>query len=202
MAKGLIEEQTLTDIANAIRSKNGASTQYKPSEMSAAIENISTKVAPKFVSFYNCKDATIDLSWLDTSNITNMSYMFDSCNKVRRLDLSKFNTSNVYSFECMFSGCDILKSIDLSMLDGSSITATSLMFNYCTKLESIDISNWDLTDKVKLNNAFDMFNSCGSDLSSPTTVYVKNEAMQQWVLSTENVPSNWSTSNVIIKEVS
>lgn len=199
MAKGLVTDTYLTDIANAIRAKNGSTTPYKLSEMSAAIENISTKVKPNYVSFYNCKDSTIDLSWLDTSNIKSMSYMFNHCNKVRRLDLSKFNTSNVYSFEFMFSSCQSLESIDLSMLDGSSITATSLMFNYCTNLEKIDISNWDFTNKVELNNAADMFNYCGSNLSSPTTVYVKNEAMQQWVLSTENVPSNWSTANVIIK---
>lgn len=40
MSKVLVTESYLTDIGNAIRSKNGGSTRYKPSEMAAAINNI------------------------------------------------------------------------------------------------------------------------------------------------------------------
>lgn len=37
MAKGLIEEQNLRNIANAIREKNGESTEYTPAKMSEKI---------------------------------------------------------------------------------------------------------------------------------------------------------------------
>lgn len=40
MSRVLISEESLTNIANAIRAKNGESTTYKPSEMAAAIEAI------------------------------------------------------------------------------------------------------------------------------------------------------------------
>lgn len=40
--KGLITKSTLTDIGNAIRSKNGLTTTYKPAEMAAAIEAITS----------------------------------------------------------------------------------------------------------------------------------------------------------------
>lgn len=40
MAKGIINDTNLIDIANAIRTKNGSATKYKPSEMATAIENI------------------------------------------------------------------------------------------------------------------------------------------------------------------
>ena len=43
MSKVLVTESYLTDIGNAIRSKNGGSTKYKPSEMAAAIKNIKTQ---------------------------------------------------------------------------------------------------------------------------------------------------------------
>lgn len=43
MSKVLVTESYLTDIGNAIRSKNGGSTRYKPSEMAAAINNIKTQ---------------------------------------------------------------------------------------------------------------------------------------------------------------
>ena len=42
MAKVLVNETNLTNIANAIRGKNGASTKYKPNEMATAISNIKT----------------------------------------------------------------------------------------------------------------------------------------------------------------
>lgn len=40
MSKVLVTESYLSDIGDAIRSKNGGSTKYKPSEMAAAIKNI------------------------------------------------------------------------------------------------------------------------------------------------------------------
>ena len=42
MANVLVEETSLTNIANAIRSKNGTAAKYKPSEMANAISNITT----------------------------------------------------------------------------------------------------------------------------------------------------------------
>ena len=41
MAKGLIEQESLTNIANAIRSKNGKTVKYTPAEMPKAIMDIS-----------------------------------------------------------------------------------------------------------------------------------------------------------------
>ncbi len=40
MANVIVEEQSLIDIANSIRTKNGTSNTYKPSEMASAIESI------------------------------------------------------------------------------------------------------------------------------------------------------------------
>lgn len=40
MASVIINEENLTNIANAIRNKNGSTTTYKPSEMAEAINNI------------------------------------------------------------------------------------------------------------------------------------------------------------------
>lgn len=42
MANVLVNEQSLSDIAAAIREKNGEETTYKPGEMAAAISNLPT----------------------------------------------------------------------------------------------------------------------------------------------------------------
>lgn len=46
MSKVLVNESSLTGIANAIRGKNGSTTTYKPSEMAAAITAISGAAEP------------------------------------------------------------------------------------------------------------------------------------------------------------
>ena len=46
MSKVLVNESSLTGIANAIRGKNGETTTYKPSEMAAAITAISSAAEP------------------------------------------------------------------------------------------------------------------------------------------------------------
>lgn len=44
MAQVLVTESSLQDIADAIREKNGLSTQYKPSEMGAAIQALGGEI--------------------------------------------------------------------------------------------------------------------------------------------------------------
>lgn len=46
MANVLVDENSLSDIADAIRSKKGVSTTYKPSEMADAISSISGGITP------------------------------------------------------------------------------------------------------------------------------------------------------------
>ena len=57
---------------------------------------------------------SIDVSKLNTSNVTNMDRMFVNCRALQTLDLSQFDTSNVTSMENMFSYCETLQSLDLS----------------------------------------------------------------------------------------
>jgi surface protein len=50
-----------------------------------------------FENNYSLKN--IDLSNFDTSEVTNMSYMFASANSIDELDLSSFDTSMVSSMD-------------------------------------------------------------------------------------------------------
>ena len=51
------------------------------------------------------------------------------------LDLSSFNTSNVTDMSYMFSDCRRLTNLDLSSFDTSSVTTMGSMFNYCWALQ-------------------------------------------------------------------
>ena len=222
MAKGLVDEQYLTAIADAIRTKSGTETQYKPSEMANAINSMPTKASPGYVSFYQYRGTSLDISWLDVSNITNMknmffycsnittvevsnwdtsnvtdmSSMFSDCRNLTTLDVSSWNTSNVTDMHSMFSSCNKLITVDVSNWNTGNVTDMGRMFSGCNKLTTLDMSNWDTNNVTKSDY---MFYDCGESLETPTTVYVKDAAMQQWVLNTNYVPARWSTANVIIK---
>ena len=55
------------------------------------------------------------LEHLNTSQVTDMSFMFRGCSSLISLDLSSFNTSEVTSMESMFRGCSSLLSQPLQL---------------------------------------------------------------------------------------
>ena len=79
----------------------------------------------------------------DTSQVTDMSNMFDDCKKLKSLDVHNFNTSCVTNMGCMFAGCEEIKQLDVSRFDTSSVTDMGNMFMGCELLSELDISGFD-----------------------------------------------------------
>lgn len=118
---------------------------------------------------------------LDTSNATNMSWMFAYCDSLESVDLFNLNTSNVIDMSGMFVGCRSLKAIDVSSFDTSKVKSfgrlgQSGMFRGCQSLESIDVSGFDTSSAKSMDY---MFSRCFSlksldlsnfDASSVTTM--------------------------------
>lgn len=99
---------------------------------------------------------------IDTSNVTDMSYMFGECYALTSLDLSTFDTSNVTDMGYMFDDCNSLTSLTLTSSFFNSSTVTEFDFSgltswtEATSLEQFvnAISSKDGTGKtVKLSNA-------------------------------------------------
>lgn len=126
--------------------------------------NVVDSIAPRIVKYW-FKGLTnlqgIDnISNLNTSKVTNMSYMFDGCKKLTNLDLSSFDTSKVTDMSWMFRLCSSLTSLDLSSFNTSKVIDMSYMFEYCPELMHIYVnSNWN-TDKANVNG---MFYNCKTD---------------------------------------
>ena len=57
--------------------------------------------------------ASMDLSGLDVSSVTNMYGMFHGCSSLASLDLSGWDTSNVTDMSWMFYGCSSLREVSL-----------------------------------------------------------------------------------------
>ena len=67
-------------------------------------------------------NSLVGLEYLNTSQVTNMRWMFSGCESLISLDLSRFDTSNVTEMWGMFYGCKSLISLDLSRFDTSKVT--------------------------------------------------------------------------------
>lgn len=171
----------------------------------------------------NC--TTMDLSGLDTSNVTNMSGMFRDCSSLTNLDVSNFDTSNVTNMTSMFSYCSSLTNLDLSSFDTSMVTTMNSMFYECSVLASLDVSGFDTSNVTNMNTMFcnckqltsldvsgfdtsnvtnmhDMFYGCKAltslDLSSFDTSNVNNmENMFAYCRALTSLDlSGWDTSGV------
>ena len=87
-----------------------------PSPMFYGDYSTNGKIAPNpnasnmFGRFVNLKEINFGRNF-DTSNVTNMSYMFYNCRSLTKLDLSYFHASSATNTTSMFKNCDMLKTL-------------------------------------------------------------------------------------------
>ena len=119
-------------------------------------------------------ESVTNLQYLNTSEVTNMSWMFRGCSALENLDLSSFNTANVTDMHDMFENCICLKSLNVSSFNTAKVTDMGNMFSDCRSLTTLDLSNFD-TRNVKTMSG--MFYGCSGltdlDLTNFTTATVE-----------------------------
>lgn len=114
-------------------------------------------VAPKNSSMllYGLSEAiSIDVSGLDTSRVTDMTYLFCDCSSLESLDLRGWNTSRVKDMSFMFDGCSNLMSLNVSRLNVSSVTRMEGAFIDCSLLSSLDLSTWNTSSLLDMGGLF------------------------------------------------
>ena len=141
----------------------------------------------------------LDVSSFDTSNVTNMMFMFGGCLSLMNLDLSKFNTNNVTNMMGMFNKCISLTKLDLSSFNTEKVTNMMSMFTQCRQIEELDLSNFDTSKVINMIGLFGhMTNLKNVNLSSFNTQNVMN--MLGMFNSCENLNhldiSNFDTNKV------
>jgi len=134
----------------------------------------SSQVTDMTSMFEFCTSLTIlNINNIDTSKVINMKKMFSHCYNLLSLDLNSLNTSSVKDMSQMFSGCYILLSLDLNSFNTSSVITMSEMFYFCRELKSLDLSNFNTS---MVSNMFSMFLYCEElillDLSNFNTTNV------------------------------
>ena len=133
------------------------------------IENLNTTNVTDMGWMFNGCSAlkTLDLSYFDTKNVTNMFEMFSYCYDLTTLNLPRFNTQNVESMVDMFKSCVSLTTLDLSSFNTQNVTKMENMFKNCRALTTLDLSSFNTQNVTSMG---DMFEDC----SALTTLDVSN----------------------------
>ena len=131
----------------------------KALETISNLENLNTtKVTDMSYMFNGCNNlSSLDLSYFNTTNVTDMSGMFYDCKKLSLLDLTNFNTAKVTNMSYMFNGCSALTSLDLTKFNTANVTNMSGMFYNCQDLSSLNLSKFNTENVTKM---YSMFNGC------------------------------------------
>ena len=122
----------------------------------------------------------------DTSNVTNMSYMFLWCgNKaMTSLDLGdNFNTSNVTDMSYMFDGCGsgAMTSLDLgNKFDTRNATDMKYMFWFCGNTSMTKLNLGPAFTKIANSNAtmFTCTGKSGAVINAPESIYKDNTSFK------------------------
>ena len=107
--------------------------------------------------FYRFQQMTAitDIEKLDTSQVTDVSMMFQSAYSLEKLDVSSFDTSQVTEMRFMFSYMINLRELNVSGFDTSNVTAFNGMIELTPNLKMLDLSSFDLSQSQELNYMFD-----------------------------------------------
>ena len=110
--------------------------------------------------FLGCDNLTSvkGLETLDTGRVTDMGSMFLGCKTLKSIDVSHFNTSNVVYMVGVFYGCESLETLDLSSFDTSSVLDMKALFQDCYNLKNI--AGLETFDTGKVTDMNRMFYDC------------------------------------------
>ena len=145
-----------TNLSNVFNDTNWSNTFNRSTLKQANLEGLDTSnVTDMGFMFYGASSLTsLDVSHWDTSKVTDMISMFNGASSLTSLDMSKWNTGNVTTMSSMFEGARSLKSLDVSKWDTSKVTTMSSMFEGARSLKSLDVSKWDTSKVTTMNSMF------------------------------------------------
>ena len=137
--------------------------------------------------FYAYKGSNINISGMNTSNVTDMSYMFAHATSLLTINLTNIDTSNVVNMNYMFSGesgawktgMQLTNIIGLSNLNVNNVKNMSCMFESCGNTITLDLQKWNVSNVTDM--AYMFMNNAENEPSSKYMNIMLGE---------------WNTSNV------
>lgn len=80
-------------------------------------------------SDFNQLEGIEGIEYVDTSQVTDMDFMFKGCSRLTNLDVSHFDTSQVTNIRAMFSQCNNLINLDFRNATFILVTVYDVIFN-------------------------------------------------------------------------
>ena len=121
---------------------------YAPRDSSYLFSKVTTNESSNFNPVY------IDVSKIDTSRVTDMSYMFYEVSNLSSLDVINWDTSKVTNMNYMFTKASRLVNLDVSRWNTSKVRTALSMFLDASSLTSLDVSKWNTSQFITTANMF------------------------------------------------
>ena len=184
MSKVLVTESYLTDIGNAIRNKNGSTSQYKPSEMAGAINDIPMQGSQDNTVINSILDRSISGNYVNGDLTKIGQYAFDYCDQLTSATFTKVTKIDGSAF----NDCPSLESISLPEVK----EIERLAFAYCSSLKSISMPKIEVLSSD--SSYWGIFDYCGmTTINIPSTIKsIGKTAFERSKITTINIdkPAN------------
>ena len=120
-----------------------------------------TNMSYMFSVQYNGRNNLNSLDWsnFDTSKVTSMAHMFECRSMLTNINVSNFNTSKVTNMSAMFRGCKKLISVNVSSFDTKNVTDMNMLFYDCNSLTTLELSNFDTSSTTNMGYMFGALSS-------------------------------------------
>ena len=137
----------------------------------------------------------IKLEEIDTSKITDMSYLFANSKRTDFSGIEKWNTSNVTDMDFLFGNCENFNQ-DISNWDVGKVTNMFCMFKDCECFNQ-DISKWNVSNVTDMSSMFSGCKNFNQPLNDWNVGNVEDMSCMFSGCEKFNQPlDNWNTQNV------
>ena len=115
----------------------------------------SSDVTDMHSMFFNMKALKeLDLSHFDTRKNTNLASYFGGDVSLQKINLTNFNTENVTDMRVMFYGLNSLQTLDVSSFNTKKVTMMDSMFYELSSIRELDLSNFDTSQVISMPTMF------------------------------------------------
>ena len=123
-----------------------------------------------------------------SSNVTNMSSMFNNCSSLENLNITSFDTSKVTDMNRMLASMETITSLDLSSFNTLSVINMKKMFSNMKNIETIYASDNFVTTSVTNGNQMFVYDTINPSIDQPNakltggegTTYNKNHLGKEY----------------------
>lgn len=133
-----------------------------------------SKVKSMSSMFFGSFASAINMSGIDTSNVEDISFIFQGAKKVTSLNLANLNVTKVRNIIQPFYDMSSLTHLDLSNWNLASITSLDYFLRYTSSLESVNFTGFKTDHITSMNQMFLSSGVKTLDLSSFNTSHVTN----------------------------